>query len=456
MRNGRTLPREEDARIELLKRLAKVGVSALIIGDDPETAATTENFVQAADDLQLPVLQIPYSVSFVSIGRAVADANARDEARRLARTERIYEIIRRSVGGAPTYLPLLGRLERELACHLFLLDTVSGEPISERSRVPSASLRAAVLSAVHENNGAIPARLHLNISEGQQALAVEVPYVEPTVLLATKFSGGSLDVALLQHAATAVAVEVVYASMQRELERRMGAELFAHLVDSRLEDPIARQRMTVADLDPASSVVVAIGDGDEQAWADLHISLARRGIPQLLLRRGEDCFALVPDQADAFEVIRCRLGPTTKIGISDRVGDPLRTPLALREARWALAAADGNSNRQARYGDKSPVAALRDAEEAQVLVDSALGVLIAYDEAHQTDLLRTVEAFLSCRRSWQRTATELHLHKQTVVYRIRRVEELTGRSLSETADIAELWLALRAYELLSKTSASGL
>ena len=41
------------------------------------------------------------------------------------------------------------------------------------------------------------------------------------------------------------------------------------------------------------------------------------------------------------------------------------------------------------------------------------------------------------------------MHRQTVLYRIRKVEEITGRTTSETADIAELWLALRAQSLIA-------
>jgi PucR family transcriptional regulator, purine catabolism regulatory protein len=40
-------------------------------------------------------------------------------------------------------------------------------------------------------------------------------------------------------------------------------------------------------------------------------------------------------------------------------------------------------------------------------------------------------------------------HRQTVVYRMQRIEEITGRRIAETAAIAELWLALRAKDLLA-------
>jgi PucR family transcriptional regulator, purine catabolism regulatory protein len=83
--------------------------------------------------------------------------------------------------------------------------------------------------------------------------------------------------------------------------------------------------------------------------------------------------------------------------------------------------------------------------EAQVTVEEVLGPLIDYDERHKTELVRSLRVFLQCNRSWKRATTKLFVHRQTLVYRMNRVEQLTGRKLNETGDVAELWLALRAY-----------
>src|SRR5260370_1014872 len=52
-------------------------------------------------------------------------------------------------------------------------------------------------------------------------------------------------------------------------------------------------------------------------------------------------------------------------------------------------------------------------------------------------------------RAWQRAAAELHIRKQTLGYRIRRIEQITGRGLTRTEHIAEWWIALRAQDLLA-------
>jgi purine catabolism regulator len=116
---------------------------------------------------------------------------------------------------------------------------------------------------------------------------------------------------------------------------------------------------------------------------------------------------------------------------------------------WALGAAGTRDGGLAYYGEASPLPALRDPAEAQALVDRTLGALLDYDRANGRQLVRSLAVFLGCRRSWQATARELNVHRQTVVYRMERVAELTGRTLTDTADIAELWLALSAYELLT-------
>jgi len=73
-----------------------------------------------------------------------------------------------------------------------------------------------------------------------------------------------------------------------------------------------------------------------------------------------------------------------------------------------------------------------------------LAPLLAYDAGHQSELVRTLGAFLDCAGSWHTCAERLHVHVNTVRYRIRRVEELTGRDLSTMADRVDFFLALKA------------
>lgn len=71
-----------------------------------------------------------------------------------------------------------------------------------------------------------------------------------------------------------------------------------------------------------------------------------------------------------------------------------------------------------------------------------LDKVIAYDIEHQADLVRTLEAFLRSDGSWTRCAAQLHVHVNTLRYRIGRIEELTGRDLSRLEDRVDFYLAL--------------
>ncbi|MEU0523507.1 PucR family transcriptional regulator [Streptomyces niveus] len=72
-----------------------------------------------------------------------------------------------------------------------------------------------------------------------------------------------------------------------------------------------------------------------------------------------------------------------------------------------------------------------------------LDPLREYDRRHRAELVPTLEAFLDCDGSWTRCAARLHLHVNTLRYRVGRIEQLTGRDLSRLEDKLDFFLALR-------------
>ena len=72
-----------------------------------------------------------------------------------------------------------------------------------------------------------------------------------------------------------------------------------------------------------------------------------------------------------------------------------------------------------------------------------LGPLQSYDEQHRAELLPTLREFLACSGSWNACAAKMYVHVNTVRYRIRRIEELTGRDLSSLDDQVDFFLALQ-------------
>ncbi|MGW4276813.1 PucR family transcriptional regulator, partial [Streptomyces seoulensis] len=76
---------------------------------------------------------------------------------------------------------------------------------------------------------------------------------------------------------------------------------------------------------------------------------------------------------------------------------------------------------------------------------TVLGPLLDPANASAAALLDTLRIFLAHDGSWARTAEALHLHVNTVHYRIQRIEHFTGRDLSRLRDRLDLWAALLCH-----------
>ena len=92
---------------------------------------------------------------------------------------------------------------------------------------------------------------------------------------------------------------------------------------------------------------------------------------------------------------------------------------------------------------------MADPDALRAFSDSMLLPLDAYDAEHGGELAPSLQAFLQHNARWETAAAELFIHRHTLRYRMRKVEELTGRDLMSSFDRMEFWLALRARDLIS-------
>jgi sugar diacid utilization regulator len=89
-------------------------------------------------------------------------------------------------------------------------------------------------------------------------------------------------------------------------------------------------------------------------------------------------------------------------------------------------------------------------EVRRTFASRLLDPVLDYDRRNASGLLVTLETFLQCSGSWSKAAEQLHLHVNTVRYRIERVEQLTGRDLSRMEDCVDVFLALRSRGSLAE------
>ncbi|MEV5322226.1 helix-turn-helix domain-containing protein [Streptomyces sp. NPDC052687] len=140
--------------------------------------------------------------------------------------------------------------------------------------------------------------------------------------------------------------------------------------------------------------------------------------------------------------------PGTRIGVSGPVDGLAAVGEARRLADTALrmCPADGGTIRLAEHLPAALV--VSSPELGATLADRVLGPLERVDPADREILLATLATWLSCDGSAQRAGERLYCHRNTVLNRLRRFEQLTGRSLARPSDLVEISLALTARRLL--------
>ena len=141
-----------------------------------------------------------------------------------------------------------------------------------------------------------------------------------------------------------------------------------------------------------------------------------------------------------------------RTGVSPPYRSLADTPRALHLAQAALSGLPAGQA-EVRTFNPSPLAALMVCEpaEGRRLADEVLGPVLGLPPEDRAPLLDTLNAYLDHAGSTERAAEVLYCHPNTVRYRLRRLQELTGRSLSDPHAVAELAAAAYALRLNSAT-----
>jgi purine catabolism regulator len=123
-----------------------------------------------------------------------------------------------------------------------------------------------------------------------------------------------------------------------------------------------------------------------------------------------------------------------------------------REARQLGANGNGPAGGVATYRDLGSFQlqlSLQDSDALRLFCESLLGPIESGEGHYGGELMRSLEAFIECNGQWEAAARRLYCHRHTLRYRIRKIEELTGRDLGSARDRIEFWLALRGRELVT-------
>ncbi len=452
-------------------------------GFDHETLP--EGILQEAQALGFPVFEVPYELPFIALTEKAFTRLVNEQYEVLQRGIAIHKRLERLVLEESG----LGEVVRALAAAIGGAVTVlsaRGETIASkvfRRRVPDAAMEH-VREEVRRRSDALAAGSgSLDTGGSANEFAPDHPEIAGRALVlpvsirgrgapqawlvAARDAGGLGDFErlILQQAVTVVALELMRQRAMRDTERRLAGDVLAEALTGRLSDDELAVRLRPFGVGASAAVIVfGSSDGSPAAPAegDLDRFLADAGVGALVAAR-ERLLCAVIDARDGLDPVdlagRAREALHGEHGelraAASRPGPVGSLRRTFHEARCALEAAalaNGHSPPVASYRDLGAfqlLLSLQDDDALRLYCDSVLGPLEDASGEYGDELIRSLEAFIEQNGQWEKAARELYCHRHTLRYRIRRVEQLTGRDLSSARDRIEFWLALRARELVT-------
>jgi PucR family transcriptional regulator, purine catabolism regulatory protein len=247
------------------------------------------------------------------------------------------------------------------------------------------------------------------------------------------------------------------------LQRSMAGDVLAEALTGNLYPEELQAKLRPFGIGEQAAVLAFSLSDPAIAAPLLERALARAEVHSLVaIRAGLLCAVIDIDgvQPDPVELagriraeLAARLGDVGAAASRPAATHSLR--LSFHEARCALEAArlrNGGSSEAivASYKDLGAFQLLLSLQDDDALMSYCRGVLGPVEQGegeYGDELLRSLDVFIENNGHWEKAAGALYCHRHTLRYRIRRVEQLTGRDFSNARDRIEFWLALRGREL---------
>ncbi|MFH9403363.1 PucR family transcriptional regulator [Streptomyces sp. NPDC017638] len=461
---------DPEAMRRYVRRLVGAGVVGLGFAIGVNYDETPGPLVDACAEEGLPLLEVPRRTPFLAISKAVSAAIAADQYRAVtAGFAAQRELTRHALGTGPE--GVLGALAAQVDGWAALYDA-SGAVVA--AAPDWAGRRAARLTAEVERLRERPAPASSVVGGPDHEDRVELHSLgtgrRPRAALAVG-TASALGTAERYAVHSAIALLTLTTERSRSLraaEQRVGTAVLRMLLAGEpdharavagdlygaLLDAPFRMAVAESGTGPAGEHLGELAETVESA-------AARAGEAVLVVPEGERLVVLAADEgaavaactayAAAREAERARpeQGRADEtglvVGLSAPAG-PTAASAAYKQAEQALSVARRRGrvfveHEQLAAGSVLPLLA---DDAVKAFAGGLLRALHEHDATGRGDLVASLRAWLSRHGQWDAAAADLGVHRHTLRYRMRRVEEILGRSLDDPDVRMELWLALKA------------
>lgn len=445
MTTGINIGADAAAQADYVARLAAAGTAALAVDTGTTLTAVPAGVLAAGDEHGVPVLRVPASTPFIAIARVVIDAVKADQLESVQRVVDQQEVLARATlrGGIPG---VVGALAECLSAVVVAVST------DGRDLAAGGTADPQLISALSEAVGQARNRGAAVIPDGDALLTIQRLRAAQAVrgYLVVRSAGPLSDSGrlLVSHAVSLISIALEKPARVQDAEQRLRSAVTRELLGGRgaVDDGLLRYFGFTPDGDVVVSVLHGIGPV-LAAEEELSRPLADTG-PYLMAATGTEIVIVLPADGSRARIRTLLRGRGAPGGGSSRVVPMADVGTGLEQARVAAHSSVGEFT---EYADLGPLAAVLDGRTSRELrfLAAVLDPLAGNDE----DLIATLAAFLRHNGQMEAAAAELRVHRHTLRNRMRRIHQLLGDDLTSADSRAQLWLALRAFQLLENRRA---
>nr|WP_042191811.1 PucR family transcriptional regulator [Kibdelosporangium sp. MJ126-NF4]CEL20305.1 regulatory protein [Kibdelosporangium sp. MJ126-NF4]CTQ97531.1 regulatory protein [Kibdelosporangium sp. MJ126-NF4] len=433
--------RTPDDSDEFVAGLAEAGVTALCAGTAESGGVMPQHVIDACARHSLPLLVLPEHIPFATVSERVILGLAAERATpNLDRHRRLVATV--TAGGGLSALLAAGAAEVGANCWVI---SAAGRVIAGTSEPQDVT--KLVRRAVR------PERLPVVAGECSVFATTAKQRVLGWFLV---IAGDSRTwpterQEVAEEFATLVGLERSRLDEARRIENRAAEPLLRLVLSEQATHNEIQSRLEATEIGATGIVTVCAHSKAVAVVDDLLSTFAH---PALVGVIGDEVFGLLatedPIAAELKDMVRTMqpaLGQDSLVIGLGRCADATGLRAAVLQARYARKLAERSPGRATvMAGDEVAshrllLAAVPD-ELRRTFRNQIIGPLSTYDEKHKSELTRTLRIFLEHSGSWTQAAAELHVHVNTLRYRITRITELTGRDPNRFGDRVDLYLAL--------------
>jgi len=444
-----------------VNRLVRSDLAGLGFGVGFSHQRVPKAIVDSAETAGFPVFEVPYDLPFIAITEAVFTRIVADQYDLLQRSLEAEHALTRSVLEGKGVEGVVTSLTGAVGGWAVLIDLHGA--VSAAVPQSAANYAGRVWSELRSSR---PEGIHFSLTlvdRGQNIAVQPVSSqgrIEAYLAVGKKEALTQFDRIVSSHALSLLAIELNKARAVSETERRLRGDALEQLLGGSVSPADGRRTLERLGFDlsrPVVAVALVSTDPTDRLDEICEDALSRGTLPFLSsLRDGYALVVLQPESPESFLAgVRAALAERTRGSVMSGAGSLVSydsLAQTVREARYALQVCQTEGRTEAEFRDLGTyqlLLSLQDPEALATFASSVLGPLDAYDEAHGGHLVPSLRAFLERNARWEAAAAELYVHRHTLRYRMRKVEELTGRDLTSARDRMELFLALRARDILS-------